>query len=282
VVVDRRPLAEALAAWRAEESKSLASLRGKQWQSLPGTRLEARALAALVAPATTLLGSAASEQALEGLVGSGKLKGYRFLHLATHGEANADRPLDTALILAQDRLPDDREQAARVLAGQRPREGRLTVDTVLRTWRLEADLVTRSVCETGLGREAGGEGMLGFAHALVAKGARSVVLSRWKVDDDATALLMTRFYENLLGQRKGLKAGMPKAEALREAKAWLRGLSREEAGRQLAKLAGGVPRGERGRVRPALPSLETGAKQADRPFAHAYYWAAFVLIGDPA
>ena len=61
---------------------------------------------------------------------------------------------------------------------------------------------------------AGGEGYLGFAQPLFAKGARSLVLSLWKVDDDATALLMTRFYGNLLGKRAGLKAPLPKAEAL--------------------------------------------------------------------
>ena len=61
-----------------------------------------------------------------------------------------------------------------------------------------------SACESGLGRYAGGEGYLGFAQALFVKGARSLVLSQWRVDDRAASLLMTRFYQNLLGHRPGL------------------------------------------------------------------------------
>jgi CHAT domain-containing protein len=69
--------------------------------------------------------------------------------------------------------------------------------------------------------------------------------------------------------------------ALQEAKGWLRGLSREAAQQRLAALLEGVPRGERGPVRPALPTRPAGAGGEDRPFAHPYYWAAFILLGDP-
>jgi CHAT domain-containing protein len=51
--------------------------------------------------------------------------------------------------------------------------------------------------------------------------------------------------------------------------------------RRLATLVDGVPRGERGKARKALPARKEGARKDDRPFAHPYYWAAFVLIGDP-
>jgi CHAT domain-containing protein/Tfp pilus assembly protein PilF len=281
IVVDKRPIAEALAAWRAEQRKLLAVARGPEWTPLPGTRLEARALAALLPESRLLLGSSASELRLERMAASGALKGYGLLHLATHGQANASVPTQTALILAQDALPTEKEQAERVLAGKKRLEGRLTVETVLRDWRLDADLVTLSACQTGLGAETSGEGMLGFAQALLQKGARSVLLSRWKVDDGATALLMARFYENLLGKRAGLKAPLARAEALHEARSWLRELSREEAQRRLASLVDGVPRGERGSLRPALPPRKSEAVKDERPFAHPYYWAAFVLVGDP-
>jgi tetratricopeptide (TPR) repeat protein len=281
VVVDDRPVEEALMAWRSEERKLLAAHRGANWAPLPGTRLEARWLANLLPSPTVLLGSAASEQTLEKIAVTGKLKSIGLLHLATHGEANLTRPLDTALILAQDHLPQPREQEMRVLAGKRPMEGKLSVDTILKQWTLDAELVTLSACQSGLGADARGEGMLGFAQALLTRGARSVLLSRWKVDDSATALLMVRFYENLLGKRGGLKAPLGKAESLREAKQWLRTLSREEAQKRLTQLADGVPRGERGSIGKPLPPRREGTGKDDRPFEHPYYWAAFVLVGDP-
>jgi CHAT domain-containing protein len=278
VVVDKRPIAEALAVWRKQQSDLLTLGRG-DWQALPGTRLEARAL---VPQSTVLLGSEASQQKLAELAAADKLKHFRLLHLATHGQANSDQPKLTALILAQDKIDDAATAARVVLAGKQPVVGKLTVAAILENWKLDADLVVLSACQTGLGTETlGSEGMLGFTQALLQKGARSVVLSRWKVDDDATALLMARFYENLLGKRKGTKP-LGRAAALAEAKAWLRNLSRAEATKRLAALVEGVPRGERGSIKAALPTRKPDApKGEDRPFAAPYYWAAFVLIGDP-
>src|SRR5262249_56993747 len=108
---------------------------------------------------------------------------------------------------------------AEILAGQHPCDGGITA-AEMRRWQLEAELVTLSACETGLGERLGGEGYLGFAQALFTAGARSVVLSLWEVDDPSTALLMSRFYQNVLGQRAGLAKPLAKAEALREAKQW--------------------------------------------------------------
>jgi CHAT domain-containing protein len=263
----------------------LALDRGDSFAPLPGTRLEARLLRGLVPSARLLLGSSASEQKLDLLARGDRLKDYRLLHFATHGQASRDFPDETALLLARDNLPDEREKAALALAGQKPPDGRLTVHTIRTRWKLDADLVVLSACQTGVGADTRREGMLGFAHALLARGARSVVLSRWKVDDSATALLMLRFYQDLLGKRAGMNAPLPRAEALREAKAWLRGLTRGETEKVLAGLLDGVPRGERASIKKALPLRKPtsglAAKEGDKPFADPYFWAAFVLIGDP-
>jgi CHAT domain-containing protein len=246
---------------------------------LPGTRLEVRALARLAQEATVLLGSAASEKNLEQLASSGKLKGFRLIHFATHGEVVEQRPELSALILAQDRLPSRPAEAVR--GGEKALDGRLTVGTILRDWKLDADLVVLSACQTALGKEAGGEGLLGFTQAFLEKGARAVVLSRWKVDDAATTLLMVRFYENLLGKRPGLKKALGRAAALAEAKKWLAGLKRKEAEPLAAHLGNGTLRGTEGDVRPVVKGKAASLPEGERPFAHPYFWAAFVLVGDP-
>ena len=120
-------------------------------------------------------------------------------------------PARSAVILTQTGLPDPLEQ---VLNHKPVFDGRLSVREIQRGWDLKAELVTLSACETALGRDAGGEGFVGFTQALLMSGTRSVCLSLWKVDDTATALLMQRFYANLLGRRPGCRSPMPKAEAL--------------------------------------------------------------------
>ena len=162
-------------------------------------------------------------------------------------------------------------------------DGRLLVREIQRGWELKSELVTLSACETALGRDAGGEGFVGFTQALLMSGTRSVCLSLWKVDDTATALLMQRFYANLLGRRPGLGAPMPKAEALREAKNWLRGLRRSEILALAAEMSGGVERGKgsKGRQPVDLAAAVPSGGDNDRPYAHPHFWAAFVLAGDP-
>ena len=116
--------------------------------------------------------------------------------------------------------------------------------------------MTLSACETALGKQVAGEGYIGFAHAFLQAGARSLLVSLWKVEDLSTTLLMQRFYENLLGGYQGKRGidlnfspGTPlsKVEALREAKGWLREWQDEEG---------------------------------NRPYQHPFYWAGFVLIGE--
>jgi CHAT domain-containing protein len=205
---------------------------------------------------------------------------FGFIHLATHGVIDEEDPTRSAVIFTQTGLPDPLEQA---LNHKPVFDGRLSVREIQRGWELKAELVTLSACETALGREAGGEGFVGFTQALLMSGARSVCLSLWKVDDTATALLMQRFYANLLGRRPGLTAPMPKAEALREAKVWLRDLRRAEAVALTAQLSGGIERGKDSEARKpaAVAAAVPEGAEDDRPYAAPHFWAAFVLVGDP-
>ncbi len=117
---------------------------------------------------------------------------YRYLHLATHGRFDPKAPLRSALLL----VPDSRYN------------GLLSVDK-LYSLELDADLVTLSACETGLSKIANGDDLVGLTRGFLYAGSRSIVASLWKVDDRATAELMTCFYKALLSKEK--------AEALREA-----------------------------------------------------------------
>jgi tetratricopeptide (TPR) repeat protein len=276
----------AVAVRKRRELEQLADARSHDGaRPLPGTRLEVAALAALLPKdkTTLLLGSQASEQELDRLAAAGQLKGYRLVHLATHGSVDPASAAHSALLLARDKLPGPDEQARLAASGKRVPTGRLSVGDIADRWELDADLVVLSACQTGLGPDGGGEGLLGFSQVLLGKGARSLVLSLWKVDDTATALLMARFYQNLLGKRDGLEAPLPKAEALQEAKRWLRRLPRAEVEALAGQLARGSVRADeepypkgppQEAVKAALPAGET-------PFAHPRYWAAFILIGDP-
>jgi CHAT domain-containing protein len=278
VVFHKEPAPVALRQ-RQELETLLASTRGTPASPLPGTRREVQALAGLFpgGRATVLLGSEASEQRLDELAAAGRLQQVRILHLATHGLIDPASAGHSALLLAGDRLPDAAEQ---VKLNKKVYTGQLTVSAIA-SWKLDADLVTLSACETGLGQKSAGDGFLGFTHVLLKAGARSLVVSLWKVDDAATALLMTRFYENLLGQRDGLKAPLGRAAALREAQTWLRALPRSQAEALAARLSGGELRGTVSAQKPLAPAQAALAEKDDRPYAHPYYWSAFILLGDP-
>ena len=216
---------------------------------LPGTRSEVLGLTQICPQATVLVGRDASEQTLVSMAETGALGDFDVIHFATHALVDYDRPERSVLVLSQVGLPNALDSA---MAGARLYDGLVSAGEITREWNLDADLVTLSACETARGRFVMGEGSVGFAHAFLESGARSVVVGLWKVQDEATALLMKRFYENLFGEyedeRKGrVGEAMSKAEALQEAKRWLR---------------------------------EYTDEYGNRPYEHPYYWSAFVLIGD--
>jgi CHAT domain-containing protein len=265
VQLQTKPAAELILAQR-EGDALLRRTRGARFDRLPGTRREVQAIADLFEHKDVFLGSDASEQRLDDLRIQDKLSLYSVVHLAAHGKMDDLIPMNSRLILSQDCLLDP----TRISTPDQPfYDGTVTAGEVLSTWKLNAELVVLSACQSGLGRSSGGEGFVGFAQALFLAGGRSLVLSLWEVDDRATALLMTRFYQNWLGKRPGLAVPLPKAEALREAKAWLRGLTSEAVDAELQQIARGIPRAKRGQP------------VAGHPFEHPHYWAGFILMGDP-
>ncbi len=158
---------------------------------LPGAVEEVQALAALYGrDAHVFTGAGATKGQIEHLP-----PGTRCLHFACHALLDRRFPLDSALALAPSR--DDGN-------------GMLQAWEIFERLRIDADLVTLSACSTGLGRNAGGEGLIGLTRAFQYAGARSVLASLWAVSDRSTATLMARFYAKL-------RAGRTKDAALAEA-----------------------------------------------------------------
>jgi CHAT domain-containing protein len=112
---------------------------------------------------------------------SGELRGYRILHFATHTVADTRFPELSGLVLSQ------------VDAGGRPRSGFVRLPDLYEL-DLAADLAVLSGCRTALGRELRGEGLMGLTRGFEAAGVPRVVGSLWRVEDRATAEIMTRFY----------------------------------------------------------------------------------------
>jgi CHAT domain-containing protein/Tfp pilus assembly protein PilF len=257
---------------------------------LPGTRLEVERLGALYrlnfprSPAPRLLGGESVDVAhFKAALGPAEKGRPRYLHLATHGLFEAPSARVQALRWPRDELlPFELAREYRtyarnplllsglVLAGanQAPAQGILRAEEVAGVNLRGCQLVALSACDTGLGRVAGGEGVLGLQRAFHAAGARSVVASLWKVSDAATSVLMEEFYANLW-QKK-----LPRLEALRQAQlAVLRDPDRVR--RRQNELRAELTRlGVRAPEELARPLPPGG------PRSHPALWAAFVLSGD--
>ena len=169
--------------------------RGYDLKSLPATRNEVERIADIFrGNVTAFLGQDATEEHAKA-VG----KDCRFIHFACHGICDEKLPLDSSLALT---IPEKPTQ------GQE--NGFLQAWEIFEKVRIDADLVTLSACNSALGKELGGEGLIGLTRAFQYAGARSVLASLWDVSDQTTAELMARFYGYV-------KAGKTKDEALRAA-----------------------------------------------------------------
>ena len=168
--------------------------RGLALKPLPYSRKEVEGIAALYPQARVYLGLEATEEKAKSLKPDSRL-----VHFACHGLLDERFPLNSALALT---LPEQQ--------GEDQDNGLLQAWEIFENVRLDADLVTLSACDTALGKEMGGEGLVGLTRAFQYAGARSVLASLWGVSDRSTADLMKRFYGYL-------KAGRSKDEALHAA-----------------------------------------------------------------
>jgi CHAT domain-containing protein len=163
---------------------------------LPFTRQEANQLIALTPKGSSF--SAIDFQASRATVLDPALGQYRYLHFATHGFLDSERPGLSALVFSM------------VDAQGKTQDGFLRANDIYNL-KLPAELVVLSACQTGLGKDIKGEGLVGLTRGFMYAGAARVVVSLWNVNDKATADLMTKFYEKML------KQGQRPAAALRAA-----------------------------------------------------------------
>lgn len=150
---------------------------------LPGTRAEAEQISKLARTSGGQADMWLDLDASEDNFSTRDISKYRVIHVATHGLLNAERPQFTGVVLS--------------LIGNKNADGFVRTDEVFNL-RLGSPLVMLSACETGLGKEKRGEGVMGLTRAFMYAGAPTVGVSLWSVADKSTSDLMTDFYKRLL------------------------------------------------------------------------------------
>jgi CHAT domain-containing protein len=163
-------------------------------------RQEADHILAALSPAERETSLAAFDfAACQELALSAELGRYRYLHFATHGFLDNERPeLSGVALSLLDRDGRDKDGFLRLVE--------------IYNLRLSAELVTLSACETGLGKQVSGEGIVGLTHGFLHAGASRVLVSLWKVDDRASARLMGRIYEGIFREKLSPAAALRKAQ----------------------------------------------------------------------
>ncbi len=123
------------------------------------------------------------QRANEEFLKSREIEKYKYLHFATHGFVNTEKPELSGIFLAQDSTLS---------------EDGILYSGEIYNLKLNADLTVLSACETGLGEIKKGEGLIGLTRALLYAGSKNIIVSLWKVADESTSDLMIDFYKNLL------------------------------------------------------------------------------------
>jgi CHAT domain-containing protein len=179
---------------RSALKRSADILNRQGWKRLPGTRKEAETILKLVPKSNSL--EVFDFEANYNWATSSALNQFRILHFATHGFVNDANPELSGLVLS---LVDKQGQDIR---------GYLRLGDLFNL-DYPADLIVLSACETGLGKEIQGEGLVGLTRGLMYAGAERLVVSLWQVSDEGTSVFMQEFYKQMLQQ------GKPANQALR-------------------------------------------------------------------
>jgi CHAT domain-containing protein/tetratricopeptide (TPR) repeat protein len=179
-----------------ELARSARSFHRDSFSRLIFSNEEAEFITGLTPKGSTL--KATGFEANRQLAASGELGQYRIVHFATHGLINSEHPELSGLVLS---LVDE---------NGKPQDGFLRMGEIFNL-EMPADLVVLSACQTALGKEVKGEGLVGLTRGFMHAGAQRVVASLWQVDDLATAELMKHFYRGML------KENLRPAAALRAA-----------------------------------------------------------------
>jgi tetratricopeptide (TPR) repeat protein/CHAT domain-containing protein len=287
----------------AQQSDLPSYLRKPVWRDLPGTRLEVERIVQryrkslpVEGEPRLLDGNVADSACLKReLTPAAEAPRWRYLHLASHGyfEESPPQPVVRRPTGEGPTFGEWREHltytrnplllSGLVLSGaNRAPENVLTAEEVAGLDLRGMELAVLSACETGLGRVAGGEGVLGLQRAFQIAEARTLVTSLWSVSDPATSVLMEEFYTNLWEKH------LPKLEALRRAQVTvLRNPDRvHQRTRELREALA-----KRGMTEEALAQRGLGKEVVDLPDggridttdsqgSPSAWWAAFVLSGD--
>ncbi len=275
--------------------RDLASSRhGQIFSPLPGTEIEGEKIAKLLG-----VKSITEAKALKPLVSRTQKSPY-ILHIATHGYFLEDitpnlETINQNFLLfnlsASERLHLGGMQNPLLRSGlafagvntmlnggilpEEAEDGLLTALDVQSIDLAGTELVITSACETALGDIHTGETVIGLRRSFIQAGAKTVIMSLWKVDDVATTILMEHFYNYLL------QAKLSKAEALRKAKSDIRNLTigqmrsqwlTEEAIQWAEKRSKGIAN--------YLRRLSQ-KPNSELPYEHPRYWAAFICLGNP-
>jgi len=159
---------------------------GNNLVDLPGTELEVNAIQSIFKEKSITCEVLTNKLANESAVKADDLKNYSVIHFATHGIVDENNPELSRVFLQSNSQAED----GNLYSGE------------IYNLDLNANLVTLSACQTGLGKISKGEGVIGLSRALVYAGAKNIIVSFWTVADESTAELMTYFYKSLLQNKE--------------------------------------------------------------------------------